>query len=536
MPRILTIGLSLFVVVAVAFTAFSMRTLFYDLGVREVVIGDARAGDVPGRRFDRVLLDQLEVFEYIRSFDHLFRRHRADTPPSGTTLAKPLHVDRCEVRQGDFYRFVQWQKTNPGKAIAAPAQPVHWVYQSNSHKHAVSGRLKAPANGVGYYDAYGYCKAAGGRLPYSDEWIAFAAGGGNRLYPWGDEFNQFNWPYLDPLMNAAQNCGLHRQTNTPGGIHDMGGVVSEWAQNRHEPLKPTIHGGNAYNQPRQLYSLNALYRHAPPEYRSPYLGFRCVYATRPLQTPWQTRLNTVLVPAGDYPAGIPADARLPSLIAHLPRKQLHVLKRLFDSGEPNGNSNPTPKKLFVMQHEVTREQYRAFLRDPLVRFGLYADKNEPRDHNYRPPDWDEQIKQPQLPVVNVDWWSAYAFAVWAGGRLPAAEEWIAAASGRGRRVYPWGNTFESGHAIGGEAELRSAQHAGSVATDQSMDGIFEMAGNVSEWTQSIDVSDGGYIIVTKGGNYLLPGRETARIDFKNAVPPNHRSPALGIRVVFDRRL
>ena len=66
-------------------------------------------------------------------------------------------------------------------------------------------------NGVSYYDAYAYCQASGGRLPTRSEWIAIAGGSEGRLYPWGNSFNSEGWPYLDPRLNAAQRCGLHKR-------------------------------------------------------------------------------------------------------------------------------------------------------------------------------------------------------------------------------------------------------------------------------------------------------------------------------------
>ncbi len=552
----LTAVLSLFFTAVVAATAFSLRTVFYDFDVREIVIRDRSKPQTQGDRFDQALLGKINAFSYVKSFDHVF-----ETGAVKTTI-RPLRMDRCEVRQGDFYKFAQWRRKHKGKRIAAPSQPRDWNYRSNNMQHAISGRLKAPANGVTYYDAYAYCKAAGGRLPFGDEWVAAATGQSGRLYPWGDEFNEFDWPYLDPLLNAAQQCGLHKESSTPEGLHNMGGVTSEWTQNRNNPIRPTIHGGNAYNQPRQIYSLNVLYRYAPPEYRSPYVGFRCVYEDRPKQakkaqaqrnkgakkkpkrrnkgakkrpkqrkTPWKTKVDAVVLAPGDYETGVPRDARLPSLLVNLSRDKIHLLEQLFRNDAEQGD-----RKLFFMRHEVTREQYASFLNDPLVKLGLYADENEPKDHDYRPADWGEQMRRPELPAVNLDWWSAHAFAAWAGGRLPTSDEWIAAASAQGRNVYPWGNRFVAGNAIGGELRLTSAQLAGSGAGDVTADDVLDMGGNVSEWTQSTSVADGGYIIVVKGGNYLLPGEETARMDFRNAVPPNHASPAIGLRVVFDHRL
>ncbi len=508
-------------------TAYSLRTLFHDFDVRPVTVVRHNEALLQGDRFDQVLFSQIRAFEYIKSFDHIFKRGHTETQFAN------LWVDRCEVRQGDFYKFVQWNKSRRHRQFASPRQPQNWVYSSNSRNHTISGRLEAPANGVSYYDAYAYCKAAGGRLPFGGEWIAIAAGKEQRLYPWGNDFNASGWPYLDPLLNAAQRCAVHEETDTPNGIHNLGEVVSEWAQNAEDPSRPTIHGGNAYNAPREIYSLNALYRHAPAEYRSPYVGFRCVYdAPSQPRSAWETQHSTVRIKGANYPTGIPQGARLPTLLANLPPDKIAPLGKLFAAN----TEKQTNKVLFVMKGEVTREQYNRFLRDPLVRFGLYADKNQPEHHDYQPADWHQQMHHPERPVSNIDWWSAYAFASWAGGRLPSAEEWITAASSQGRSIYPWGNEFIADNVLSGEAQVTSPQITASQGNDVTADGILGMGGNVSEWTQSVDVTDGGYIIIAKGGNYLLPGEKTARVDFRSTVPPGYRSPTLGVRVVFDSRL
>jgi formylglycine-generating enzyme required for sulfatase activity len=87
------------------------------------------------------------------------------------------------------------------------------------------------------------------------------------------------------------------------------------------------------------------------------------------------------------------------------------------------------------------------------------------------------------PVTFVSWDDAYAYAQWAGKRLPTAEEWDVAARGLNGRIFPWGNTSEAqrvnvNHPDGGTAAV------GSFADDVSAFKVYDMGGNVMEWTMT----------------------------------------------------
>ncbi|MYE22875.1 MAG: formylglycine-generating enzyme family protein [Gammaproteobacteria bacterium] len=486
--------------------------LAYDTAL--VTITGARDDDSPGARFDAVLLRHLDHFAYLRSFDHVLA-----AGPRTLRLTAPLWLDRCEVRQGDFYKFAGWAPFEPQAAAraAAPGQPPNWRNFSESRDHTISGRLDAPATGITWWDAVAYCRAAGGRLPTASEWVAAAAGEQPRLYPSGDVMESDAWPYLDPLLNAAQKCGLHPGTETPEGLADMAHGVSEWADDL--AGGPAVMGGNGYNAPRELYSLAALHRRAPVDHRSPYLGFRCAYDHEPMPTPWRAWPDARRVPPGTYSVGIPATARIPSLLSALPRQQLPLIGRILSTDA----SLNAPPNLHLMTREVTRRQYAMFLRDPFVLAGFHAEANQPAYHSHRPPDWREQMQEPDLPVVNVDWWSAYAFASWAGGRLPTALQWERAASGKGARIYPWGDDFTAANPVTGEQALRGPQLPNEESGDETPEGLLNMGGNVSEWTRSVSGASGSFAIVVKGGNYLLPGPTPGR---KDPRPPRSR-PDLG---------
>ena len=74
---------------------------------------------------------------------------------------------------------------------------------------------------------------------------------------------------------------------------------------------------------------------------------------------------------------------------------------------------------------------------------------------------------------------------------------------------------------------------GETPGDASADGVLHLAGNVSEWTTSIAVAGGNYAMWVQGGNWLLPARGTTRTSFGRLIPLNHRSRAIGLRVVYD---
>ena len=141
------------------------------------------------------------------------------------------------------------------------------------------------------------------------------------------------------------------------------------------------------------------------------------------------------------------------------------------------------------------------------------------------------------PVVHVSGLDAAAFCEWDGGRLPSEEEWEAAARGGvSRQPYPWGhewpgqprraNTWQGAFPLsrsGPPADGFMFVAPISAYSPQNDWGLFNMAGNVWEWTRTAwgarpGGAWGGHAsnaqVVKKGGSFLCHRRRCFR--YRNA--------------------
>ena len=192
--------------------------------------------------------------------------------------------------------------------------------------------------------------------------------------------------------------------------------------------------------------------------------------------------------------------------------------------------------------EVTIWQYAEFL--------AAAGESHEYDHPYQPVEkthrngqWDRLYKAAvaqseiegvrvniNFPAVFLDWFDAYAYAKWKGRRLPTEQEWEKAARGTDARLYPWGSDERTGAANGYRGDPTHKWVApGSYPEDRSPYGVLDMAGNVSEWTSSIDPSGNP---VVRGGNFGNSSAEvTGRVTNQRSLTLSDR---IGFRTVGDR--
>jgi len=199
---------------------------------------------------------------------------------------------------------------------------------------------------------------------------------------------------------------------------------------------------------------------------------------------------------------------------------------------------------YIDKYEVTNALYRVCVDvgacEPPVSLGSYT-----HAEYYGTTEFND------YPVVNVTWNMAKQYCEWRGAYLPGEAEWEMAARSFNGRTYPWGEEAGCQFANYGDTVGRTCigdtTAVGNYADGQSLYGAFDMAGNVSEWVNSLywaypyvstdgrESSETPGLRVVRGGNWASPLKEITAY-YRSGIDPSTSDSYTGFRCAHDAHL
>lgn len=146
----------------------------------------------------------------------------------------------------------------------------------------------------------------------------------------------------------------------------------------------------------------------------------------------------------------------------------------------------------------------------------------------------------------MDWCDAHAYCKWAGKRLCAGtwgsegnaslNEWYNACSKGGTQTYPYpGSSYQPNACNGNEHGVIATLPVGSLSgCEGGYPGIYDMSGNVYEWTGECDGSTGsGDTCIDPGGSYYTSQTAMTCVATFGKSPRNYIQSAQGFRCCAD---
>ena len=237
----------------------------------------------------------------------------------------------------------------------------------------------------------------------------------------------------------------------------------------------------------------------------------------------------------------PANSGTPPPMPSTKAEMVKITGGTFKMGRSDGKDNEKPeheqtvKDFWMDKTEVTNAEYAEFISASGYKTPVHFIRDKPA------------AGEENLPVTRVSHKDALAFADWRSKRdkvnyrLPSEAEWeYAARNGAKNNLYPWGDTWQNGNALLGQ---RKPQPVASLPNGKNSWGVFDLIGNVWEWTSSpanLYPGSGGEIKPTKETHYMLRGggftseangADAATSTLRVAFPESTEDDRIGFRLV-----
>lgn len=207
------------------------------------------------------------------------------------------------------------------------------------------------------------------------------------------------------------------------------------------------------------------------------------------------------------------------------------------------------------RYEVTNREYAAWLNGPSIKYTetyktqiydmageLLLDLRDRRGISFDGKSGRLRVASGmgELPVVGVTWQGAAAYCQHHGKRLPTDREWQLAARGATGNSYPWGADAPTceGMVFGRFADgpcatlTHTPEPVGSAARDVTLDGIYDLGGNVSEWVADSWSVDAAQRLL-RGGNWRSAA-DSLQVASGHHELANHALDNVGFRCARSR--
>lgn len=226
-------------------------------------------------------------------------------------------------------------------------------------------------------------------------------------------------------------------------------------------------------------------------------------------------------------------------LGHIEDGMVHIPAALARLGTANGLGNERPREVSIAAYaidltEVSADDYGQFLSaNPDHRLpGAGVGWATPWVWTSRAPPKGQRGK----PVSLISRSEASAFCLWRGDRLPTEDEWEYAARGPTSLPFPWGEAWVPTYANWFDRPREGAERVDgakrwasprSYPAGRSPFGLFDMSGNVAEWTST--PYEDTELAVIKGGSWFTNNPHWLRPAFRYFTDPGERSTIYGFR-------
>jgi len=205
---------------------------------------EVRTGAYLIRRTETTYAEWLDFLGELPALEREVRRPQIDNRYGMLDLA-PLASGKWQLLlkpRTQLYRAVQGEL----------------LHYADRQRRADQDWLRFPVGGISWDDAHAYLEwlhrsghLPGARLCTEHEWERAARGADGRLYPGGerlhpDDANHDLTYGLQPRAFGPDEVGAHPASDSPFGVADLAGNVSEWTASIHSPAEVVYRGGSWY--------------------------------------------------------------------------------------------------------------------------------------------------------------------------------------------------------------------------------------------------------------------------------------------------